>query len=486
MNEDTLKKIREKNRSLTEAYIAFDAGSIAASELKKLAAPLGIYEQRDGLFMMRIRVSGGELSLGQAEKIIAITGRHGISSLHITTRQDLQLHDVPVSLVPALAEEFLEAGMPFLGGGGDTFRNVTACPQGGFSDSSVFDTVPYAVALSDYLMDFKKAFALPRKFKIAFSCSGDDFSMAKFNDLGFIAKFADDGRKGFEVYSGGGMGRESSPGIRIFEFAAAKDILRIAVGAISFFYDHGNREDRSRARFRFVLSGKGEVFFREHFLEYLDAASGVEDFTLSFPDRHMHSLIPRLFIPLGNLSTGEFAKIAGAARESRAEFLRLSQEQDIHAGPFAPDAATEFLRGLPEYSGENISGLVKSCVGSKVCKIGLLDARASASAASLELDRIIAEFPGHDRAALVRKLSEMFKISGCHNSCGLNRAAKYGFQGMRKNIGGAMRDFYKFQKDASRQDGIMSGNTGIEIPADGLPGYIAKLAMREIEAEESR
>lgn len=480
MNSSTIEKIKKKYDALEEASAKFAKGEINSAEIKKFTAPLGIYEQRDAKFMMRIRTPGGELSSEQIRFILSLAEEYGIESLHITTRQDLQMHDVPALKLASIARKFLDAGMPFYGGGADTFRNVTSCPHAGFTANSVFDTIPYAKAVSASLMDYDKAFELPRKFKIAFSCCPDDFAMAKFNDLGFIANFAD-AKRGFEVYSGGGMGRESNPGIKIFDFVEEKEIFRIAIATVNMFHDLGNRNDRSKARLRFVLREKGEQFFREQFHKYLASASEITLHNLKQENTPAEGELVRLFIPNGNLTREQLAKIANTAFDLGAKFLRFSQEQDIFAGAFHKANAKIFISKFPEFSGHNIRGLVKSCVGAKVCKIGLLDAKSHALAASLKLDELLSKYPENQRLRLSEKICEMIKISGCHNSCGLNRAAKFGFQGTRRNIDGEVREFYIFQTGASKSDGIISKNEGIEIQAEQLPDFIQSLISKELE-----
>ncbi|HRU02440.1 MAG TPA: nitrite/sulfite reductase, partial [Victivallales bacterium] len=386
MKQKTLDKINEKINLLDTASANFANKLIGTNEMKKVSAPLGIYEQRNSLFMMRIRIPGGELSLEKLKEIIQILKSNQIEKLHITTRQDLQLHDVLPGKLAKIAREFLNISMPFYGGGGDTLRNITACPHGLFYNNSVFDTVPYAALLNSYLMDYDRAFDLPRKFKINISCCPDDFSMAKFTDIGFIAKIAN-GRRGFEVYSGGGMGRESYAGIKISDFISDDELLLYSVAAINLFYKCGNRENRLKARLRFVLIEKGEDFFRNEFEKQLNDARNL---SLKFQLDEIYKTITsgkekyfaRLFIPNGNLSLKILEKIVKNAELYAAESLRFSQNQDVFVIFSDSQKKEEFCNIFPEFSSHKISGLIKSCIGASTCKIGLLDTQKDSNAIS--------------------------------------------------------------------------------------------------------
>ncbi|MEM4248056.1 MAG: nitrite/sulfite reductase [Candidatus Nanoarchaeia archaeon] len=480
MKTETIQKINQKISDIGRACEAFANGLIGNNDIKKVTAPAGIYEQKNSKFMMRIRVPGGQLSLNEAKKIINIISKYQIEKLHITTRQDLQLHDVDICKIPKIAKDFLEIEMPFYGGGGDTFRNITACPHSGFCNESAFDVVAHAKKLSSFLMDYEKAFDLPRKFKIAFSCCQEDYSMAKFTDLGFIAKFAD-GKKGFEVHSGGGVGKESCVGIKISDFIPETDIFPYAIAGINFFHQHGNRNNRSKARLRFLLIEKGEDFFRQEFTKYLELLKNLQVPEYKFENTvYKDGALARLFIPHGNLNASQFTKIINMAEECGAEFLRFSQEQDLFVGPISEQAKIQFRNSLPELNGQRINGLIKSCVGASICKIGLLDASKHAQAVSEKLSDILSSMTDEKRNNAIEMISASIKISGCQNSCGGNKTAKYGFQGCRRNIAGVLKDFYLFQRDGSKKDSKLSENTGIEIPAEDIPDFIIKLINEEV------
>ncbi|HPN85072.1 MAG TPA: nitrite/sulfite reductase [Victivallales bacterium] len=479
MKKETAEKIRKKYHVLEEACSDFKAGKISSADLKKATAPLGIYEQRNGNLMLRVRVPGGEISIEDCERFVSILEKHDLDSIHLTTRQDIQLHNVQVQKAAAVLEDFLRIGFPFYGGGADTFRNITACPHSAYDKKSSFDVVPCARFSSNFLMDIDKAFSLPRKFKIAFSCCDEDFAMAKFNDLGFIAKTVGN-EKGFEVFAGGGMGRESHAGIKIFDFAKLEDILKISAAAIRFYHDHGRRDDRWRARLRFVLIDRGETFFKKTFIEYTERSEDIPSFDKTLIQENKKDLrLHRLFIKGGNLTRDEFAKIVSSVKRHHGEFLRISQDQDIYCGPFDEAEHIKAAASFEKYSGEKISGLIKSCVGAKVCKIGINDAPSTANAVSVELDKYLEKIPHKERIPIIEDIISSIKISGCQNSCGLNRAAEFGFQGMKKKVDSELVDFFRFQPGGSSKLGKLSDDGNIEIPAKDLPSFVLKLVKEK-------
>mgnify|MGYP001580707868 CR=1 FL=1 len=161
----------------------FLKGELSASILKSRRVPRGIYEQRrNGTFMVRVRVPGGALGAAQARALAAVASRYGSGTLHATTRQDIQIHDVTIEQTPAVMRELFQAGLTSKGGGGNTVRNVTACPYAGICPAERFDVTPCAVAVTEHLIGLPGSYNLPRKYKIAFSGCGADCALGRVND----------------------------------------------------------------------------------------------------------------------------------------------------------------------------------------------------------------------------------------------------------------------------------------------------------------
>jgi sulfite reductase (ferredoxin) len=235
------------------------------SQFKAYRVPMGIYEQRvSGKYMIRIRIPAGIALPHQLERIAELSKNYGSGVIHVTTRQDLQIHDVAVEHTPEILEKLLEVGLSPRGGGGNTVRNVTVCPRSGVCPEESFDVAPYAVALSEYLLQNDSAFNLPRKFKVAFSGCSKDCAFASVADVGFFAHMRD-GEEGFSVYAGGGLGSSSRTAIIIEDFIPAQRMFQFTEAVKRLFDIHGDRTNKHRARLRYVLMRFGQKEFVKHY-----------------------------------------------------------------------------------------------------------------------------------------------------------------------------------------------------------------------------
>ncbi len=173
-----------------ESYIGkYGRGELDAASLKARRVPFGCYEQRkDGTYMVRIRTTGGALTPAQLQVIGSLSQQYGSEAIHITTRQEFQIHDVALENVVPVMRALCAAGLSTRGGGGNTVRNIMISPDAGVSNDEVFDPSPYAFALTSRLISEPDSWVLPRKFKITFSNSEKDTAYAQFNDLGLITK----------------------------------------------------------------------------------------------------------------------------------------------------------------------------------------------------------------------------------------------------------------------------------------------------------
>lgn len=457
----------------------FIAGEISATDLKHTSAPFGIYQQKNGKFMVRIRITGGLLSLKQMQAISEILNdEFGIGFAHLTTRQNIQLHDVPVESIYGIVEKAVELGLIFRGGGGNTYRNIMVSPEGAFSDKSVFNVQPYAAEIQNFVYSYDKAYALPRKLKISISCNDDDSALATIQDLGFIATIQN-GVKGFKVFVAGGMGRKSTVGVKLIDFLPATDILKVVAGIIELFYDHGNRKNRNLARLRFLREKIGNEAFAELFADYVSKVTDYPKVDISADEQHIvdfgsaeiiHSdafklwqiraasntqlketVSVELFVPNGNFSPEQFAELTAQFTKYNNPALQLTATQNL----IIPFVKAESLPGLynvlNDYSinlkGESFNGLIQSCIGSTFCKIGILNTPYYAEKASVALDNYFAE-KAEKQAVEFKEIINSIKLSGCPNSCGAHLSAKLGFQGMKKKIDDVLTDVFFISEGA--------------------------------------
>jgi ferredoxin-nitrite reductase len=499
-------KLKIEHLLLKEKVAEFLNGELSAADLKHSAAPFGIYQQRDDLFMTRTRITGGHLAVSELRKIADIVDENNISYAHLTTRQDIQLQGVPPENIYATVRGCTKAGLPFKGGGGNTYRNIAASPDSGISPDSVFDVVPHAKSLNDIIFTWDKAFELPRKLKIGFSASSKNELMAAVQDLGFIATIKD-GKQGFKVYGGGGMGKESLLGLKLFDFISSSEVPRCTLAMTELFYDHGDRNNRNTARIRFIVKRLGNKKFIELFNEYfnktvfdakdfpewqLELGSETKKFTKQevnqdwikyavSPTRFGNDIVSvKLFIPGGNLDAGQLKKIADMSDMYGVSFVRLTPEQDIILPLVQHSALAEVYTFLKselkniDLTLESFKGHITSCVGATVCKIGILNSPELANAIALKLDKA-----GFNPESYSKILS-MIKISGCPNSCAAHPTVCLGMQGQKKKIDGKLENVYKIFLKRDNNSFALAEAEDYLLKQDDVPDKILELLKEKL------
>jgi len=115
---------------LETAIRQFEAGELDPGILKARRVPFGVYEQRTpGTFMNRIRCTAGTVTPTQFAQLADLADRYGSPFLHLTTRQDIQIHDVAIGQIPSLLRDLAAIGLSSRGGGGNTVRNILGSPE---------------------------------------------------------------------------------------------------------------------------------------------------------------------------------------------------------------------------------------------------------------------------------------------------------------------------------------------------------------------
>ena len=512
-----LEHIIEAQSGLIDALGKFAAGELEPAAFKPFGAPFGVYQQRNGKFMNRIRLVGGEISMEKLKFISGLILESGAEFAHITTRQDIQLHDVsPLSSIEVI-RRCTASGLPFRGGGGDTFRNIAVTAMSGIADDGSVDLVPYARFLTEAVFDWDIAFHLPRKIKIGFATE-EDAALALRQDLGFIAAADEAGRRGFAVYGGGGFGRESTTGVRLFDFLPAEKIVPAARAMVELFSDHGDRTNRNRARIRFIVKRLGEAEFLRLYHEYYDKIdASAYPVPPEFPaDWHggrtckqfeadhscdadpefaawrriavaptrfgADTVAVTLFVPRGVLSPEEFAMVTGLIGDFGLPAVRLSFEQNIILPALHVSALPHLYRALRKLPFDlcftTFAGQLDCCIGANVCKIGVLDTPKYGQLAAEALDRYFAEHP-EKKPLLATKLIEMLHFSGCPNSCTAHEVSRFGFQGCRKNIDGVLTDCFQLWRNPEFPGSALGSAADEVVPAAKVGERLIRLLEEE-------
>lgn len=487
----------------------FQAGQLDPTAFKARRVPFGIYEQRkDNTYMVRVRCPGGAVTPRQLHTIAELSQSYAADTLHITTRQELQLHDVVLDDVILILRRLLDAGLSSRGGGGNTVRNITASADAGVAPDEPFDVSPYVFALTNRLIAEPDSWLLPRKYKIAFSSTARDTSRAIMNDLGFIAQERD-GRRGFAVYVAGGQGGKPQVGHLLHEFVADSEAYYIAEAVKRLFHKHGNRKNRHAARLRFLWNSLGEEQFLALYQQELDDLHrrGAEPLTLPSPigpsplrPRQVVSpasadfdtwrqrfvveqkqpgaytvLIPIL---LGNLANESALALADFLLPLGDDVLRATIEQNLqlrnipeHLLPQVYDLASQIA---PLSSEPRILGSAVACTGASTCKLGVCLPRGALAAM---VNKLKASQLDLDRVGDLR-----ISLSGCPNSCGAHLTADLGFFGRVARVGQTPYPAYEVVAGAN----LGHGNARFAEPvgtiaARDLPEFVVEALARYLE-----
>jgi sulfite reductase (ferredoxin) len=451
----------------------FQRGEIPAARYQAFRVPQGVYEQREsGTFMLRARLAAGILKPEQMRVAAEVAETYGDGTLHLTSRQDLQIHGVKVEgIYPAVAR-LAEAGLSTKGGGGNTVRNIAACYLAGACPDEVFDVTPHVVSLTEFLLPDPLSFQLPRKYKLACSGCSRDCAGATISDLGFISKRRGS-EEGFAVYAGGGMGAHSRVGRLLEEFIPATHACRVAEAIKRVFDKHGNRKNRHRARLRFLVEDVGfeafEKLYREEFDRLGDVAAPPLRARLAKP---AGSTTVEITPPLGVLQAEQIRRLADVVERFGEGILRATNWQTAVLRCVSEEelpALHAELAGLG--LGTDDPAILKhlvTCAGASTCRLGIGLSRGLAEAirgallgSDLDLKGAAGEITIH--------------ISGCPNACGRHPVGQIGLYGAARRVNGRLVPHYVVQLGGHVEEGkTVLASGAYAIPARNVPNFLVE------------
>ncbi|MDX1620899.1 MAG: nitrite/sulfite reductase [Nitriliruptorales bacterium] len=418
--------------------------------------------------MQRIKLPFGGLSPDQLDVIADLAEEYSDEILHVTTRQDFQLHFVHIDDTPDLMRRLAAVGVTTREACGNSIRNVTACPLAGVCHTEAFDVSPYAKALMLFLLGHPDVQDFGRKFKPAFSgCEAEACGLVQFHDAGYVARIKD-GKRGFKVVVGGGLGTVPHQAEVLSEFTPVEDFL-VEIQAIArVFARLGEKKNRNRARIKFLVANLGIDEFRRlveeekatippdlrhtGLIEDLPTTSGpaVRDpaklngqprpdgfdtwhATNIYRQRQEGYCTVTVNLPLGDLTSQQARGLADVSRRFAGDNMRTTVDQNIvlrfvaEADLPAVFADLEEL-GLANAGAGTITDVV-ACPGTDTCKLGIASSRGLAGVVKNRLEA--------KAASLDQSVSDMsVKISGCFNSCGQHHIADVGFYGNARGVDG--------------------------------------------------
>ncbi|MDP8980523.1 MAG: nitrite/sulfite reductase [Acidobacteriota bacterium] len=510
--DQTVRADIELFRAHAERFVA---GEITDDQFRVQRLRRGVYGQRQaGVQMIRTKVPGGMLTAAQMDRLGDIADEFGGGKGHLTTRQNMQYHFVPLLQVADLLHKLADVRLTTREACYNTVRNVTACPLSGLLHDEPFDVHPYARQVAFAFLHKELTDSLPRKFKIAFSGCPEDCMLGAIHDVGLRAVIRD-GQRGFRMVAGGGLGPLPNEAQVLDEFVPVERLVNRIEAVIRLFSKFGNRANRNKARLKFVLRERGFEWFKEQVdREYADilenggiasptaVPEGFGGFQSVAPPLGSGELLPILNsngqtdpayerwletnireqkqpgysivtvkVPQGNLTGAQMRSLAGIARDAGDGVLRFTVNQNIVLAHIPLRnlkrvyAALDQI-GLADSGAYEISDVI-TCPGAYSCNLALTK--------SMNLgDALASEVRGHTDP-LVRKLS--IKISGCPNACGQHWIGDFGFYGNARKIGGREVPYYLMLLGGGQDDsGVMRFGVAIQsIPAKTAPEVLRRV-----------
>jgi sulfite reductase (ferredoxin) len=471
--------------------------------------------------MQRIKVPFGGLSIEQMETLAELADEYAAGILHVTTRQDFQLHYIHIEDTPDLMRRLAAVGLTTREACGNSVRNITACPLAGVCHDEVFDVTPYSKAMHEFLLGHDDTQDFGRKFKTAFSgCEQHACGLVRMHDLGLLARVKEvDGevKRGFTVLVGGGLGTIPYQAQVLVEFAAEDEILPLAQATARVFARLGEKRNRNRARIKFLVDSLGIEEFRRLVLEELEtlphderwtayledlpeysetpAKPGFslngeplpEDFdqwyqTNVYPQRQAGYSVVTVNLPLGDLTSAQMFQLADFARQYAGDNVRTTVEQNMVIRWVSDHDLPAIYRELKAIGlGEPGVGTIvdiTACPGTDTCKLGIASSRGLAGELRTRLAARNASLP-----EAVKNLR--IKISGCFNSCGQHHIADIGFFGNSRRSGS--RKVPHFQLVLGGQWEENAGSFGLAIgavPAKRVPEVLDAITQRFADERE--
>lgn len=436
----------------------FNDGKIDEEKFRSLRLARGIYGQRQqGVQMIRIKIPYGKVTSRQLLRIADVADEYSTGRLHITTRQDIQIHYVDLERTPELWAQLEKDEVTLREACGNTVRNVTASETAGIDIDEPFDVSPYAQAVFEYFLRNPIGQEMGRKFKVSFSATDADTGLSYLHDLGFIAKIQD-GERGFKVLLAGGLGSQPRHADELYDFLPADKIIPLMEGVIRVFDRYGERKSRAKARMKFLLKDIGLDGFKklleseqkavpvktypinvetypEPLVKEVETPKVQLDDSVAFETWKSTNIIPQkqknyvaigIKVLLGDFYTDKARELARLVKDYAAGELRFSLRQNILIPYVKEELVPYFYQELKKLgfteAGYNKALDITACPGTDTCNLGI----ASSTGIAEELERLIkAEYPQY-----INNSDVVIKISGCMNACGQHNMAHIGFQGM--------------------------------------------------------
>ncbi|HEY4276576.1 MAG TPA: nitrite/sulfite reductase [Conexibacter sp.] len=433
----------------------------------------GVYGQRQAdVQMIRVKLPWGGVSPEQMEAFADVVEQYvPLRKGHITTRQNIQMHHVPLADAAKLIRDISAVGLSSREGCGNTVRNVTGDPWAGVCDDEVFDPTPWAGAYVRYFVRHPTTQLMPRKVKTAFDGTAADRSITGIHDIAFLSRVRD-GVKGFEVVVGGGTSIMPRIAPTLYEFVTAEDgeYLKVAEAVFRIFdRQEWLRKNRARARLKVFVDKFGIEELRTQVDEELKGdwvnerdfdpmqrlfvhdeeagapalrpSYGTPNGDLSEFERYVSTNVRaqrqagfstvEIKVERGDLTPEQFRGLAAIMRDFSGGYARTTVQQNLVLRWVHNEALYDVWTrltalGLGEAGVDEITDVV-SCPGTDSCKLGITSSMGLNAAVKERVVAMRLEDP------LTRRIH--IKMSGCPNGCSQHHIANIGFYGASIKVG---------------------------------------------------
>ena len=516
------QEIIEEIETFEDEVARLQSGDTPVDMFKPFRLQYGIYGQRQpDVQMIRIRIPFGGMTANQLRQVADIADTYATGVGHVTTRQDIQLHFVPLPQVGTIMRKLAEVGLTTREACANTVRNVTACGLAGVCPGEVFDITPYAKTVADHLLRNPLNQSLPRKFKIAFSGCKQDCALTPIHDVGLLATRNAEGTIGFKMVVGGGLGSTPRLAKTLREFVPMEELIPSIEAMLKVFDNLGNRKNRSKARMKFVLDKLGFDEFSRRWKDAYDSmiqtgAAKLGLIPAIFPDD------PPLIMPTkngngtsalgngnnqansstqngteafnawcatnvvtqrqsgfkaaavrlrsGDLTTEQMFVLADLAERYANGNIRTTINQNMMVRWIPDNQLSHFYdelttHGLGDPGAEGVEDIV-SCPGTDTCGLGITSSKG--------LARALAEvFPAGKTPDDLKGVD--VKISGCHNSCAQHHIATIGLHGVGKRMGDHVAPVYELHLGGQVNGTPKIAQLIVKVPAKNVPAAVQHL-----------
>jgi sulfite reductase (ferredoxin) len=513
----------EKFERILAQYLA---GDVDEDAFRVFRLNNGIYGQRQGGHnqMVRIKLPYGRISAEQLEVLGFVGDAYSRGWGHLTTRQNVQFHFVQLEQVPDVMKLLASTAMTTREACGDTVRNVQGCHLAGACPFEVLDVSSWAEATYRHFLRNPIAQRMPRKFKINFSGCATDCGQAMFNDVGVIAvqRPKEDGtlEAGFRVFIAGGLGANPHPALALEEFTAREDLMATIESILRVFDHHGNRDNKLRARLKWLVDTMGidelrERIMRERLLllgssswpggipeaveEFGDTPAGIDVTVNSTPvgnnqavpvklrttkpyDRWEEANVVRgaangtvsayAYSRLGDVTGDQFRGLAEIVRDFDVD-VRITNRQNFALRGLTNEKLPALWDRLAAIDmaepGAELARDVVSCPGADTCNLAVTQSRGLGA----EISRAL------DEAGLAEVGGVRINISGCTNSCGQHHIADIGFLGIERRAHGRSAPGYQMELGGHvGSEQIVFGTRAAKLPAKAAGEAVVRVVGR--------